>query len=94
MTAHYLSSYIFSGAVKIFTGKKQSVSRGKKRPGPGVKGVEKKQREEKGRRQRKTLQTVVLSCLEKKSSRLVFSHEHKNAINKAEMIYYYLREQL
>lgn len=47
MTAQYPSSFIFSDAVQILIGKKPSVQRGKKRLGPGVKGVGKKYSEEK-----------------------------------------------
>lgn len=94
MTAHYLSSYIFSDAVKIFTGKKQSLRRGKKRLGPGVMGVGRsRERKKEGGKEKLTADSSSFSS-GKKRSRLVFSHKHKNAINKAEMIDYYLREQL
>lgn len=43
----YPSSYIFPDAVQILVGKKLPVQRGKKRLGPGVKGVGKKCNEEK-----------------------------------------------
>lgn len=47
ITAQHSFSYIFSDAVQILIGKKLSVQRGKKRLGPGVKGVGKKCNEEK-----------------------------------------------
>lgn len=88
MAAQYPFSYIFSDAVKIFFGKKPLVQ--KRRDGvKRCEGREKKLREVKaGSKAKLTADLMQFIFIWKRSSRLLFLHERKNAINKAEMAYH------
>lgn len=87
MTAQHPSSYIFSNAVKIFIGKKAVSAEGKEETEARSYGGGEETPWGQGRQQ-SLLQTG------RSGSGLFVLHEHKNAIDKAEMIYHYLREQL
>lgn len=92
MADQHPSSCVFPDAVMIITGEKKSHQlRGERRAQVKRYGTWKILREQKAGSKIKLIED---SFLVYKCSAFVLSHEHRNAINKADVIYHYLRELL